>query len=86
MRNEVIATLREHGLSRHAHFIGKTNDRGVVEVWRDTKCRFSAPLQTLQQQWDEVSWRIARQRDNPACADAEHAAAGAPDDPGLTCS
>ncbi len=30
-----------------------------------------------------MSWRIARLRDNPACADAEHAAAGAPDDPGL---
>jgi len=30
-----------------------------------------------------VSWRIARLRDNPACADSEHAAAGAPDDPGL---
>jgi phosphoribosylformylglycinamidine synthase len=83
VRNEVVATLREHGLSRHAHFIGKTNDRGVVEVWRDTKCQFSAPLQALQQQWDEVSWRIARLRDNPACADAEHAAAGAPADPGL---
>jgi phosphoribosylformylglycinamidine synthase len=46
-------------------------------------CQFSAPLQTLQQQWDEVSWRIARQRDNPACADAEHAAAGQSGDPGL---
>ena len=66
VRNEVMATLREHGLSRHAHFIGKTNDRGVVEVWRDTKCQFSAPLQALHRQWDEVSWRIARQRDNPA--------------------
>ncbi|MBL8307555.1 MAG: phosphoribosylformylglycinamidine synthase, partial [Rubrivivax sp.] len=83
VRNEVMATLREHGLSRHAHFVGKTNDRGVVEVWRDTKCQFSASLQSLQQQWDEVSWRIARQRDNPACADAEHAAAGDPADTGL---
>jgi phosphoribosylformylglycinamidine synthase len=83
VRNEVIQTLREHGLSRHAHFIGKTNDRGVVEVWRDTKLQFGAPLQALQQQWDQVSWRIAQQRDNPACADAEHAAAGDPADPGL---
>ena len=82
-RDAVMATLREHGLSRHAHVIGKTNDRGIVEVWRDTKSQFSAPLQSLQQQWDEVSWRIARQRDNPACADAEHAAAGDPADPGL---
>lgn len=82
-RNEVMQVLREHGLSRHAHFVGKTNDRGVVEVWRDTKCQFSASLRELQQQWEEVSWRIARQRDNPACADAEHEAAGMADDPGL---
>ena len=82
-RNEVMATLRAHGLSRHAHFIGKTNPRGVMEVWRDAKLQYSAPLQALHQQWDEVSWRIGRLRDNPASADAEHAAAGAPDDPGL---
>ncbi len=83
VRNEVMQTLRAHGLSRHSHFIGKTNERGVVEVWRDTKAVFSAPLQQLQQTWDEVSWRIARLRDNPACADGEHAAAGQPGDPGL---
>ncbi len=83
VRNEVIATLRAHGLSRHAHFIGKPNDRGVMEVWRDARCAFSAPLHDLHQAWDAVSWRIARERDNPDCADAEHAAAGAVDDPGL---
>jgi len=83
VRNDVIATLREHGLSRHAHFIGKTNDRRAVEVWRDAKLQFGAPLQELQQAWDSVSWRIARLRDHPDCADSEHAVAGAPDDPGL---
>jgi len=89
VRNEVMQTLRAHGLSRHAHFVGKTNDRGAVEVWRDTKLQFSGPLATLLDAWDGVSWRIARQRDNPACADAEHAAATAftatasADDPGL---
>ncbi|NBO76353.1 MAG: phosphoribosylformylglycinamidine synthase [Betaproteobacteria bacterium] len=82
-RNEVMQRLRAHGLSRHSHFIGKPNDRGVVEVWRDTKTVFSAPVQTLQQAWDEVSWRIARERDNPLCADAEHAAAGDPAEAGL---
>jgi phosphoribosylformylglycinamidine synthase len=41
------------------------------------------PLRDLQQAWDTVSWQIARLRDNPACADAEHAAAGAAGDPGL---
>jgi phosphoribosylformylglycinamidine synthase len=83
VRNEVMQTLRAHGLSKHSHMIGKPNDRGVVEVWRDTKMVFSAPLHTLHQAWDDVSWRIARLRDNPACADAEHEAAGRPGDPGL---
>jgi phosphoribosylformylglycinamidine synthase len=82
-RNAVMQVLRDHGLSRHSHFVGKTNDRGVVEVWRDTRLQFSAPLRELQQAWDEVSWRIARERDNPAAADSEHAGAGAADDPGL---
>jgi phosphoribosylformylglycinamidine synthase len=82
-RDAVIATLRKHGLARHAHVIGKPNPRGVMEVWRDTKCRFAAPLADLHRQWDDVSWRIARRRDNPAAADAEHEAAGAADDPGL---
>jgi phosphoribosylformylglycinamidine synthase len=82
-RDAVMAVLREHSLSKHSHVIGKPNERGVVEVWRDAKAVFAAPLVDLHQTWDEVSWRIARQRDHPACADAEHAAAGRADDPGL---
>ena len=81
-RDAVLATLRAHGLSTCSHVVGKPNDKGVVEVWRDAKNQFSAPLSELHQLWDEVSWRIARLRDNPACADQEHAAAGS-EDPGL---
>jgi phosphoribosylformylglycinamidine synthase len=40
-------------------------------------------IHELQQAWDDVSWRIAALRDNPECADEEHAAAGHPDDAGL---
>jgi phosphoribosylformylglycinamidine synthase len=82
-RDAALATLRAHGLSAHSHVIGKPNDRGVVEVWRDAKNVFSRPLAELHQAWDEPSWRIARLRDNPACADSEHALAGRADDPGL---
>jgi phosphoribosylformylglycinamidine synthase len=84
-RDEVLATLRRHGLSRHAHVIGKPNERGVMEVWRDARCQLNVPLAQLHEQWDRVSWLVARQRDNPAAADAEHAAALAADDPGLHC-
>jgi len=90
-RNAVMQTLRAHGLARWSHFVGKTRPasssidagKGRLAVWRDTKEVFGASLHDLQQVWDSVSWKIARERDNPACADAEHAAAGDPHDPGL---
>jgi phosphoribosylformylglycinamidine synthase len=82
-RDATMAVLRAHGLSRHSHVIGATNATRVVEVWRDAKAQFSVPLRDLQQSWDQVSWRIAQLRDHPACADSEHAAAGADNDPGL---
>jgi phosphoribosylformylglycinamidine synthase len=90
-RSEVMQTLREHGLSKYSHVIGKTRPAdssvrmgvGEVQVWRDAKAVFSAKLSDLHQVWDSTSWKICRQRDNPACADAEHAAAGDPLDPGL---
>ena len=82
-RDAVMAVLRTHGLSRHSHVVGKPNDRGIVEVWRDARQVYAAPLAELQAAWDETSWRIARLRDHPECADAEHAAAGRADDPGL---
>ncbi|MDB5856934.1 MAG: purL [Ramlibacter sp.] len=90
-RNEVMQVLRAHGLSKHSHFVGKTRPaessievgKGEVQVWRDTKSVFSAKLTDLHQVWDSVSWKICQQRDNPACADSEHAAAGEASDPGL---
>ena len=90
-RDAVMAVLRAHGLYKHSHIVGKTRPAGSavakgvgeLSVWRDTKEVFSAKLADLHQVWDSVSWKICQQRDNPACADAEHAAAGQPEDPGL---
>ncbi len=90
-RDQVMQTLRQHGLSKHSHVIGKTRpvgsdiSRGVGElsVWRDAQEIFAASLHDLHQVWDSVSWTITRERDNPMTADAEHAAAGVPEDPGL---
>ena len=90
-RSAVMQVLREHGLSRYSHFIGKTRPAtstiqagvGDVQVWRDAKAVFKAPLPDLHRVWDSTSWKICQLRDNPACADAEHAAVGAATDPGL---
>ena len=90
-RADVMQALREHGLSKHSHVIGKTRpvqaavQKGVGElsIWRDTQEIFSAKLEDLHQVWDSVSWKICQQRDNPVCADSEHASAGHPANPGL---
>jgi len=90
-RDAVVKTLREHGLGPISHIVGKTRPassaidagKGEVQVWRDARAVFSATLADLHQVWDSVSWKICRQRDNPDGADAEHAAAGDPADPGL---
>ncbi len=87
-RSAVMQILREHGLSRYSHCVGKAlapvaGQGPELQVWRDAKQVFAAGLQDLQQVWDATSWKICRQRDNPSCADAEHAVAGAPGDPGL---
>ena len=90
-RADVMQALREHGLSKHSHVIGKTRpvqaavQKGVGElsIWRDTQEIFSAKLVDLHQVWDSVSWKICQQRDNPVCADSEHASAGHPTNPGL---
>jgi len=90
-RSVVMQVLREHGLSKHSHFIGKTRPmqspidkgKGELSIWRDAKEIFAAPLSDLHQVWDSVSWKICQQRDNPTCADAEHASKGQADDPGM---
>jgi phosphoribosylformylglycinamidine synthase len=87
-RDAVMAVLRTHALSKHSHVIGRTRPAQsagapTLEIWRDAKAVFSAPLQDLAQVWDSVSWKICRLRDNPACADAEHAAFGAQSDTGM---
>ncbi|MEB2347315.1 MAG: phosphoribosylformylglycinamidine synthase [Comamonadaceae bacterium] len=90
-REQVMQVLRTHDLIACTTTIGKTRPasapmqvgKGELQVWRDARKIFGTTLQNLQQVWDTVSWKIAQQRDNPACADAEHAAAGDPGDPGL---
>jgi phosphoribosylformylglycinamidine synthase len=72
-RSEVMNVLRAAGLGAVSQIIGKPNANDVVEFWCDAKPVFSRPRAQLQQVWSETSWRIARLRDNPHCADQEYA-------------
>ncbi|WP_298290730.1 phosphoribosylformylglycinamidine synthase [Thiomonas sp.] len=82
-RDAVLQTLRRHGLSAHSHAIGSVNDRDVIELYRDSRCIYTAARAVLQQAWDSVSHHITLLRDNPQCAQEEHAAQGDAADPGL---
>ena len=71
-RSDVMNVLRAFDLGACSHIIGKVNDRGVIEFTRDTKVIYNKRRSELHRLWSETSWRIARLRDNPACADQEY--------------
>ena len=79
---ELLAVLDRHGLGELSHELGVATGARRVVV-RAGEISLDEPLRELAQAWDEVSWRISALRDNPECADEEHASFGADDDPGL---
>ena len=83
-KSAVMNVLREANLGACSHIIGKLNDRGVIEFTRDAKVIYNEKRSSLHRLWSETSWRIARLRDNPACADQEYDRLLDEQDPGLS--
>ena len=83
-KTAVMNVLRSHNLGACSHIIGKLNTRGVIELTRDAKIIYSEQRGALHRLWSETSWRIARLRDNPACADAEYDRLLDETDPGIS--
>jgi phosphoribosylformylglycinamidine synthase len=82
-RDVVLGKLREMGLSMHAHVIGKTNTKDVLEVYRDGKLIYEQPRALLQALWSETSYRMAALRDEASLARQEWEALSRTDDTGL---
>jgi phosphoribosylformylglycinamidine synthase len=82
-KGDVMNVLRSFDLGAASHIIGKLNDRGAIEFTRDAKVIYSQPRSELHRLWSETSWRIARLRDNPACADSEYDRLLDEKDPGI---
>ncbi len=85
-KSHVMSTLRAAGLGPQTQIIGKPNTTDVIEFWCDAKPVLSKSRGELQKVWSETSWRIARLRDNPDCADQEYARATDANDRGLSLS
>lgn len=71
-KSDVMNVLREYNLGACSHIIGKLSDDETIEFTRDAKVIYSQSRMDLHRFWSETSWRIARLRDNPDCADAEY--------------
>ena len=72
-RGDVELALRESGLAELARFIGRPTVEPTLQVSIGDEVTLREPMYDLLQAWDEVSWRISALRDNPECADEEHA-------------
>jgi phosphoribosylformylglycinamidine synthase len=81
--DEAWGVLAEGRLGTMSRVVGRPNGDRRVRVDLGGRRALDESLRDLAQAWDEVSWRIAALRDNPECADEEHDAVGADDDPGL---
>ena len=85
-RQSVLDKLRAGGLGAVSHLVGTLNKDDDIRVWRNAKRVFSAKRSELLRAWSEVSYQMARRRDDPVCAQEEFDALLDAADPGLSFS
>lgn len=85
-KEAVMTLLAGHGLAACAHVIGTVNDGDDLVMKRVGQEVYRASRTALRTLWGETSWQMQRLRDNPECADQEHAARQDATDPGLHAS
>jgi phosphoribosylformylglycinamidine synthase len=85
-RAAVMQTLRDAGLGACSHIIGTLNEHDEIRVWRNAKSALAVRRVDLQRAWSEVSYQIAKLRDDPSCAQEEFDALLDADNPGLSMS
>ncbi|MDP2810954.1 MAG: phosphoribosylformylglycinamidine synthase [Rhodocyclaceae bacterium] len=83
-RTTVMQALRDAGLGACSHIVGTLNDADEIRVWRNAKSALAVRRIDLQRAWSEVSYQVARLRDDPACAQEEFDAVLDAADPGLS--
>ncbi len=79
----VAEVMREAGLASVCHFVGEVVDDDALTISANGAELARFDRAALQKAWTEVSWQIARGRDNPACADSEFARIERKEDTGL---
>ena len=71
-KQAVLEVLQALDLGAASHEIGTVVAQDNVEFALGGKVLYAQPRSALHRFWSETSWRIARLRDNPVCADMEY--------------
>ncbi|MFH1497665.1 MAG: phosphoribosylformylglycinamidine synthase [Verrucomicrobiota bacterium] len=71
--DHVSGVLRANGLKTSVSRIGTLNTCHALRITRGGQSLYNENLTTLRNVWSDVTRRIAGLRDNPACAEQEHA-------------
>jgi phosphoribosylformylglycinamidine synthase len=82
-KEAVMTLLAGHGLAACSHVLGTVREGDLITLQRAGQELYRASRTALRTIWGETSWQMQRLRDNPACADQEHAARQDATDPGL---
>jgi phosphoribosylformylglycinamidine synthase len=82
-KGNVMNVLRSCHLVGASFVIGTISGGDALEFRHNAKIVYTQPRIKLHRLWSETSWRIARLRDNPACADMEYDRILDDSDPGI---
>ena len=80
----ILGALRQAGLGRHAHVIGRLTDDNRISFSHRHKVVLSEDRATAQRMWSETTYHMQTLRDDPTCAQEEYDRILDTDEPGLT--
>lgn len=83
-RHAVEQCLAQHGLADAVHYLGSVQCDDQFKVLHGEKVVLDERRSQLRLWWAETTWQMQRLRDNPVCADQEHAAKQDATDQGLS--
>jgi phosphoribosylformylglycinamidine synthase len=81
--DDALKLLDDHGLGRCCQVIGTIADDDHIRLRRRGRALLDVPRAELQQVWSETTLVMQSLRDNPECAEEEHARISDFADPGL---
>ena len=79
----VNAVLAQYDLSNITHDIGTLNSTDIIEFSRDGAAILTDSRVAMRTMWAQTTFEMQKLRDNPECAEQEHAAKQDAQDPGL---